>query len=198
MTIKKALIATQALGLLAFGAQSNAQADLTCDDISFSGAVLERYPDAANGCWDVVERDGERYAKMKVELMRTSNNRATFRFMHPDGTTGPTKSITVPSDWRARIDGRNYRVRDLGRGQELTVYMPSDRWAAHVARDSAIEVANYELADIEDEDAAGAGAAAAAGSMAALPSTAGPMPLFALLGALSLIGAAGLRIARRK
>ena len=198
MTIKRAMIFVQALGLLALSTQANAQADLTCDDISFSSDVTSRYPDAANGCWDVVEKDGQRFAKMKVELMRTSNNRATFRFMHPDGTNGPTQSITLSPDWRANINGRNYRIRDLSRGQELSIYMPGDRWEAHVARSSAIAVANYEMADIEDSDDMSAAAAAGAGAMAALPATAGPMPLFALFGALSLIGAAGLRWSRRK
>ena len=128
-------------------------------------------------------------------------NGATFRFKHADGTFGPSQSISLDPSWRANIGGRQYRIRELSRGQELSIYMPADRWVAHItAADAA--VTTYAMAEMTDDDgmdgsgaaAAGAGAGAA---MASLPSTAGPMPLFALFGALAL-GAAGLiRVLRR-
>jgi hypothetical protein len=76
--------------------------------------------------------------------------------------------------WRANIEGREYRLRDLNRGQTLNVYLPQDRWVAHLAAPETEYVATtyagaamYE--DTEEE------------TMAALPSTASP--LFAIGGA---------------
>ena len=59
-----------ALPLLAMGNLASAQSGLTCDDIEFTYEITSRYPDAKNACLGVVEVDGERFAKMSVELVR--------------------------------------------------------------------------------------------------------------------------------
>ena len=128
--MKRIIVSVVALPLLAFSSLASA---LTCEDVTLSAAITDRYADAADACVDVVERDGETYVKMMVELTRAGRpNNLTFKFMHADGTYGPTHSINPPSEWRARIAGRSYRARELARGQELSVYLPPDRWEAHV------------------------------------------------------------------
>jgi hypothetical protein len=184
---KRAILIGAGVAFMAFGANAQAQVDLTCDDIDFTGELLAEYPYASEGCLDVIERNGERFAKMQVELVSTGNNRATFRFKHRDGSYGPTHSIQLDPGFRAEIDGRNYRIRELGPGQELTVYLPPDRWEAHVAQVSDVDD-SVVITPVEIEDADDSGS-----MMAALPSTASPMPLFGLLGGLALLGAAGLR-----
>jgi len=64
MKIRRALMVIPALSLLAIGTTASAQTDLTCADISFSYEVTSKYAGAADGCRDVVEIDGERYAKI--------------------------------------------------------------------------------------------------------------------------------------
>lgn len=174
--------------LLAFSLPASAQTDLTCDDISFGPELTSRYASIADGCWDVVELDGERYAKMKVEILNTRGNNGTFRFKHQDGSYGPTESVTVDADWRANIGGRSYMMRQLTAGQELNIYVPGDRWEAHVAKDmSGYITVYYAVAMVEPS-----------GSGAALPTTASPLPLIGLLGAGSLIAAFLMRVRRRR
>ena len=65
------------LPLMALGSFASAQTDLTCADIDFTSAVISVYPDIAEACQDVVEIDGERFAKIGVEVLRSSNNSAS-------------------------------------------------------------------------------------------------------------------------
>jgi len=185
--MKRIIVSVVALPLLAFSSLASA---LTCDDVSLSAAITDRYADAADACVDVVERDGETYVKMMVELTRAGRpNNLTFKFMHADGTFGPTHSINPPSEWRARIAGRSYRARELARGQELSVYLPPDRWEAHVTgADVGLELVSLHVitrAEPEPEPAM-------------LPATASNMPLFALFGGLALFGAGLIRVMRSR
>lgn len=169
---------------------------LTCDDIVYQFRQTAQRTDVTAedidaACRDVVELDGKKYAKLKVELDRVSGNNATFHFVMPDGRSGSRHSITVAPEWRAEIDGREYRMRELSRGQELSVYVPADAIVAHLAANEA-DVTTYAAAPIEtaDDDMSG-------GSSAMLPSTAGALPLFGLFGGIALFGASLIRIFRR-
>ena len=177
-----------ALPMMAMGTTASAQADLTCADIEFNAEITSRYPDAQKGCLDVIESNGERFAKMSVELVRTGNNSATFKFKHADGTFGPTHRAELDSGWRANIGGREYRIRDLQRGQELNLYLPADRWEAHLDAPTAVFVTYYGYSLYEDDGGAGA----------VLPSTASPLFTFGALGGAALFSAFLMRTFRRR
>ena len=190
MKIAKALLILPALSLLAIGTTASAQTDLTCADITFSYEVTSKYPSVADGCRDVVEVDGERYAKMRVEMMSARGNVGTFRFMNKDGTYGPLESVTVDDDWRAELGGRSYRMRQLSPGQEMNIYIPGDKWEAHVAKDMSGSITVYYAVVLEGGGNSGSGAE--------LPSTASPLPLIGMLGVGSLFTAFLMRVRRRR
>ena len=166
-----------AIALAAVAAPVSAQTDLTCADIEFGSMITDNYPDANQACLDVVEKNGELFAKTEVEVVRARGNNVTFKFRHADNTYGPVQTAELDPAWRASIQGRNVRARDLVRGQRLNVYLPQDRWEAHVVSTEAdyaavattTYVATTMYDDTEEE------------TMAALPSTASP--LFAIGGA---------------
>jgi len=187
MTIRRAIFVLQSMFLLAIGATASAQTDLTCDDIVFGPEITSRYAEVAAGCWDVVELSGERYAKMKVEVIQTRGRTGTLRFKHRDGGYGPTQSTTVDADWRTEIDGRSYSMRQLKAGQDLNIYIPSDRWEANLGDTSGVLTTYYAIVMVEES-----------GSGAALPSTASALPLIGLLGVGSLFAAFLMRIRRRR
>lgn len=184
--MKKILISLTALPLLALAMPAAA---VTCDEVEFTAAITDNYPNARQGCLGVVERDGQQFVHMKAELVRQPRgNHGVFRFKHADGSMGPTHAIDVPASWRARIEGRDYRLRDLSRGQELDLYIPPDRWAVHVdAPDDEISETIILVTVIEPRE-----------EEPMLPATASNMPLFALFGGLALLGAGALRVARRQ
>jgi hypothetical protein len=187
-----------ALVLTAMSATAQARDEdmtgLTCDDIVYQYRQTARASDVTAdnidaACRDVVELDGKKYAKLKVELDRVSGNNAQFHFIMPDGSSSKRHSITVAPEWRTEINGRQYRMRELNRGQELNVYVPADRIVAHVAS-NVDEINTYTPVPIEtaDDDMSG--------SSAMLPATAGVLPLFGLFGGLALFGASLIRVFR--
>ena len=135
--MKKLAIATGMALSLSMGQAAMAQTP-TCADISWSATVLANNPDIAQTCRGVYEKDGQLFAKATIEVVRVRGNTITFRTLHTDGTRGDSRSMTVDSGWRASIGGRNYRASDLMRGQELNVYLPSDRWALMVEDDDGM------------------------------------------------------------
>ena len=194
---------TSALVLSAFSTVALAQDEdgvgLSCADIEFSSAVTSRASDIDRACRDVVELNGRMFAKTRIELTNVRGNRATWHFVMPDGRSGTRHTIEVPSDWRATIDGREYRMRELSRGQELNVYLPPDRWEAHFNAPTSTFTA-YEPAPIvaADDDDMGSSTSSSMPSTAMLPATAGPLPLFGLFGGIALLGAGLVRVFRRR
>lgn len=122
----------------------------TCDDLVWAAQVLAANPDIAESCQGVYERGGQLFAKVDIELTRVRGNRLTFRPQHTNGSMGSPRSIVVPNSWRATLDGQDYRARDLLPGQELTVYIPEDRFALAVADEMLAEDAEMELIGIEE------------------------------------------------
>lgn len=183
--MKRILICLSALPLLAFAPLASA---LTCDEVVLGYDITSKFPTAQEACLEVVERDGQQFVKMKVELARNPRgNNATFRFLHADGSQGPTYSVEVDPSWRVNINGRNHRLRELVMGQELSLYLPSNRWEAHLAATDMV-IETFSLIVIT----------AAEPEPLMLPSTASKMPLFALFGGLALFGAGLIRVTRRQ
>lgn len=126
MRFLSALAAILALVALPVQAQTRA---VTCDELAWSTAALAANPDVGLLCRGVYVKGEHYYAKAVVRVLRAGGNRISFRPVRVDGSLGEPRSVTVPSDWRARIDGRAVPARDLQPGQELTVFIPQDRFA---------------------------------------------------------------------
>lgn len=179
--------------LLILGTSASAQSGLTCSDIDFTSDMRAKYSDIDEACLDVVNIDGRNFAKMKVELVRSRGNNAYVRLLHRDGRKGPTHRANIPPSWRAEIDGRSYRLNQLGAGQELDVYLPPDRFEAHFAapETTVVTYVGYEL--VEDD-----GADAGNMSSASLPATASPLFTMGALGGSALFMAFLIRLFRRQ
>jgi LPXTG-motif cell wall-anchored protein len=183
--MKRGIAYITVLPLLAFASMASA---LTCSEVILGSDITDKFPTAQEACLEVVERDGQTFVKMQAELTRTpTGNRVTFRFNHADGTSGPTYSTVLAPSWRVRIDGSAFRAQDLIRGQSLSLYLPSDRWEAHIEA-SDLVVQTFTFIVIND----------AVPEPMMLPSTASNMPLFALFGGLALFGAGLIRVMRRQ
>ncbi len=183
--MKRGIAYISVLPLLAFASLASA---LTCSEVILGKDITDKFPTAQDACLEVVERNGETFVKMKAELTRTPiGNKVTFRFKHADGSSGPTYSTVLSPQWRIRIDGSQYRAQDLIRGQALSIYLPSDRWEAHIAA-SDVVVQTFSFIVITE----------AVPEPLMLPSTASNMPLFALFGGLALFGAGLIRVLRRQ
>ncbi len=103
-----------------------------CADLKWSAEVLAANPDIAYACRGVFEKDGILYAKATIEVVRIQGNTLRFRTLLTDGTLGKRRSVTLDSQWRVKIDGREYRLSELSEGQRMNIYLPEDRFALTV------------------------------------------------------------------
>jgi hypothetical protein len=182
--MNKKIAAAAGLALSLSAGQALAQTP-TCADLNWSADVLAENPDIGQLCQAVYEKNGKLYAKTTIEVVRVRGNRITFRPIRTDGSRGESRATTVGSGFRAEIGGRNYRVSDLMRGQQLNVYLPEDRFALA-----------FEDTDGLDE---GDMLAITAATAVAMPSTASPLFLIGAAGGAFLgLGAVLGRVRRRR
>jgi hypothetical protein len=177
---RQCLFLTSIVVLSALAAAVPASAQTGCSDVEFSSRITERLPNAADSCLGIETRDGRQYAHFKAEIVSTSGNTVNTRFLQPDGTYSPTYTMEMDPGARVEIAGRQYRYRELARGQELDVYIPPDQWEVHVP---------------ESDDFSAARTVAVATPFAMqeeLPATASLVPALGLCGALLLMLGAGL------
>ncbi len=174
MTFKHLPVIGALLGLL-LGQQAMAQDSLTCDDIEWSAVITDTYPEIDRACNAVMEKNGEVFARVSIEVQRVRNNVLTFRVLNNDGSSGGSFTQNMGTEWRASVGGEELRARDLMRGQRLNVYLPGDRWAVIM----------------EDEDGPDMADAVPVAPAPELPTTASQWPLVGALGAgLLMLGAA--------
>jgi hypothetical protein len=159
-----------------------------CATAQFSDAVLARFPNIRAVCTEVITKDGQEYAVVKGDLVRTGNNAVYMKFKLPDGTKSDTRKIETRPEFRVQIDGKPTSVRNLAVGQELTAYVKvTEPVMALAAAEPSEPVVAYPI-----EDAAPAMAA----NTAEMPRTASPLPAIASFGALLLAFAGMLTFLR--
>lgn len=159
-----------------------------CATAQFSQAVLDRFPNIRAVCTEVIDKDGQQYAVVKGDLVRTGNNAVYMKFNLADGTKSDTRKIETRPDFRVKIDGKPVSVRNLAVGQELTAYVKvSDPVIALEPAEPTDTLAAYPI-----EDAAPAMAA----NTAEMPTTASALPTVAGFGALLLAFAGMLTFLR--
>ena len=120
-------LALLSLALLTIPATS-AQ-NLTCDDIEFNSHATDEFPSVARSCHSVVERDdGKLYVRLVADVVRIRpDGSMTLDFKTADGSSF-RQDFNPASGFHAIISGKRSPTQDLVRGQEIRVYLPSDRW----------------------------------------------------------------------
>jgi hypothetical protein len=172
-----------------------------CEEITWSREALAQYPNIAEACREVMERDGKYYVKFSGTVRRVRGQEVTVNFK--DGSDALT--LTPPEDMSLYIDGRPRTVRSLRRGDELTFYVPQDKVVAPpspaLVGITVIPITRMRVAQVTPaESPQPAGAAADTSAEAPeLPETASPLPLIGLSGlALTFLGIAPRFFRRRR
>jgi hypothetical protein len=104
-------------------------ADITCDQLGDSFELTEeakaRFADLKGTCEGVYEIDGHLFTKSKAVIRSKSSRRV--RLYLP--ATDHTFEVTPDPSGRVWVGGRKMRVRDLGRGDEISIYLSVDAFA---------------------------------------------------------------------
>jgi len=176
--------------LTALGASQSTLAQTTCADIVFIDQVLEAFPEAPSACLDIVERDGRTFAHFRLEVVRVRGREVRARFELPDQSQTDAYAFEPDASTQFRIGGQTYRYYELDPGQELNVYVPSDRWEFDFPNQPDFLLAQISIATpfrpAPDE------------TTAILPRTATPLPLVAALGTLFMGLGLGFTVLRRR
>jgi hypothetical protein len=167
-------------------AVSQAQA-ATCQNAQYDPDVLARFPNIAKACSDIISKNGEEYAVVTARLDRVDpSGRVQVRVKQPDGGYSKQISIRPRSDLKVLVDGKPARVRDLAANQEITAYVKVRE--PEMALAPAEPTETFVFVPIEEPQE----------QMAALPATASFLPLFGLLGGISLLLGGWLSVMRHR
>lgn len=167
----------------AASAQSSVERSFTavandCNSITWSQSAVATYPTIASACQSVEERDGEKYVKFQGTVKSTQNHGARLVVNFKDGGE---VTLTPPPETNVYVNGKKTPVADLAPGDELNFYISEDRLAAQFPSTPEVQITHLVIVPILVHEH----------RLASLPSTAGPLPLLALLGTFSL-GLGGL------
>jgi hypothetical protein len=149
---------------------------VTCQNAQYDPDVLARFPNIAKACSDIISKNGEDYAVVTARLDRVDpSGRVQVRVKQPDGSYSKRLSIRPRPDLKVLVDGKPARVQDLAANQEITAYVKVR--APEMALAPADPQERYVFIPIEEPEQ----------QLAALPETASFLPLFGLLGGISLL-----------
>jgi len=161
--------------LCTIGAITSHAQTVTCENAQYDPALLEKYPNLPQRCFDVVNRDGENYAVVKARLDKVlSNNNIIVSIKRPDGTYSEPTKLRTKGTQQVMVKGQPTHIQDVPTGQELTAYIRvhEPAMALEPVATEALVITPLQ----EHEHMA-----------AALPSTGSFTPLLGLLGSISLL-----------
>ena len=193
--MKHSIVRSAAVLLLGFSVSGQLYAQqqestVPCSDLRFTSAVTDVLPNASDACLGVVEKDGRLFAEFKAEVVRNRAGTLRARLRRADGSWTGAYDFTPDMSRRINVGGRSVQIRDLQRGQQLNVFLPPDRFEIAVADDDDVTTVPATIVLLMVRRAPT--------EVAMLPSTAGPVPMFGLLGAVFVLLGSGLALLRRR
>ncbi len=181
MNVRNKILIGTAIALLSVNVNA---ASMSCSDMHFTDEMTERFPDLNDACVEVIEHDGKNFAKIELEVVRASYRTLRFKLRHRDGSKSSTYEIKPKSDFRVNLSGQSTRIRDLTRGQVLSVYLPDDRFTLGDPRTEEDMDITFLVVEVI--------------RVPMLPTTASPLFLFALFGGLLTLAGGALTTLRRR
>lgn len=102
--------------------------ELSCDDIEFNSSATDEFPSVARSCHSVVERDGKLYVRLVADVVQVRADGSLVLDLKGRDGSRIRQDYGPPRGFRAMISGKPRPTRALVRGQEIRLYLPSDRW----------------------------------------------------------------------
>ncbi|NEZ05016.1 hypothetical protein G4Y73_12730 [Wenzhouxiangella sp. XN201] len=175
---------------------------VSCEEVDWHRDILRDYPWVSNACHEAVVVDGEKWARFEAEFQRLNRDGTIVsNFKNDRGRSLGSVSLKPGPNQRVLLDGEPTRFSDLRRGQMLNFYVPEGVYG-FTTEPGATDDQLVDIVPTEDPEATESPRMAQAEPErtqrpARLPATAGPLPIIALGGLLSLLGGATLTMRRR-
>jgi hypothetical protein len=111
---------------------------LSCiKDVRYSEDFLQKYPNAAAACREVVVKNGEKWVRFEANVASVKGNEVTADFVDPTDQVVSTLTFATPKDATIVVDGKKTRYSDLSKGDRLYVWMPEKRAAFYTEPQSS-------------------------------------------------------------
>jgi hypothetical protein len=173
-------------------------ATASCDDIDWNKSMLQQHPNLIDACQEVVLVDDESWARFAARFVRVESN-GDVTFSVRDQRDRKIEDVTLdPLPGQvAYIDGRATEFNRLSTTDRISLYVPEGQYGfatQPVAQEqlATVVVVPAEAPVVTTERTV----AQRDTTRSVLPTTAGPLPWFALVGFLSMLGALGLTVRR--
>ena len=175
---------------------------VSCSEIDWHRDMLRDYPWVAEACHEAVVVDGKKWARFEAEFQRLNRDGTIeSEFKNDRGRSLGSVSLQPGPDQRVQLDGRATRFSDLRRGQVLNFYAPEGEFSFTTEPGASDQIQIARQRDDQRRDDRQLGQAderrADRDRQDRLPATAGPLPIIALGGLLSLLGGFTLTMRRR-
>lgn len=171
----------------------------SCQNVNWHANLLSEYPWVVEACHEVILVDGQKWARFEADFDRM-NRDGSFgsTFKGPQGRSRGSIDMMPGAEQRVLLDGRPTRFSDLRQGQTLNFYVPEGKFAFAAAPGAPEEQLATVVVVQERQPVQLAQAEPRRAQTATrLPATAGPLPILALGGMLSLLGGMVLTMRRR-
>lgn len=125
-------IKLMAFGLACAGLTVSQQAwadDETCSDIDWKPQILARFSGIDQACQEIVVRDGKKFARFEVKLVRArADGDVTVQMRMRDGSR-VKGTFFAPRDFHvlSHTGQTTFHVHELSPGDVLDVYIPQSR-----------------------------------------------------------------------
>ena len=108
-------------------------ADLSCTDITFTPAAKATYEAIDKACLEMVDRDGETYARLSASVIAQTRSGTHVRFLFRDGNRGPSHKAQFPPDFEIMLNGMPVSLNDLAIRREINIYISDKYWSVSEA-----------------------------------------------------------------
>jgi hypothetical protein len=175
---------------------------VSCDEVDWHRDMLREYPWVVEACHEAIVIDGQKWARFQADFQQFNRDGTiTSDFKSDRGRSLGTVTLKPGPDQRVLLDGNPTQFSDLRRGQVLNFYAPEGMYAfttqPGAPRTEQVEIVRRQDIQTERQLAEPERDRTTTTRRDTLPATAGPLPIIALGGLLSLLGGFTLTMRRR-
>jgi len=126
------------LTLIPMLAMAGDEPKMSCvNNFSFSQDFLHRHPNAGGACREVKVKDGQKWARFDARVVdlqeKDKNRQVTVEFLDTAGRPVETIGFIAPPQARVVVNGREMTYGALGKGDELSFWIPERRAGIYAA-----------------------------------------------------------------
>lgn len=181
---------------------------VSCQEVEWHEEMLGDHPWVSNACHEAIVFEGKTWARFEAEFQEYNRSDGTFTadFRNDSGRSLGSVSLEPGPEQRVSLDGNPTRFSNLRRGQILNFYAPEGTYG-FTTEPGASENEMANVVDTEEEQSMQMAQAKSESDrnrsrqqeqQETLPATAGPLPIIALGGLISLLGGVTLTARRRR